>query len=139
MTILQSNTRVIIEVSHKINGNFKRKILMVDLIKEFRLSASTLTKGFKLVYKQTIYQYKLVKAMQYVAECIGEGVELSQLANELGYYNSKSLARAFKQVYGLAPKTTNLIPFQFDGQGEMENYQKRGGRKQNKNQSYNFK
>ena len=95
--------KVVIEVSHKINDNFKESFTTAQLAKEFNISQSLLNRGFKVIYKKNLRQYRLEKAMQYALEQMGEGVLLKELAQELGYFNRKGLSRAFKKVYGVVP------------------------------------
>lgn len=104
LTLTQYNTRVILQICHKINDNFKKQISMADLVEEFKLSESVLTKRFKFVYKQTIYQYRVQRVMQYAAERMGHGASPKYLTKELGYSNYRSFARAFKSVFGGLPK-----------------------------------
>jgi AraC-like DNA-binding protein len=104
MTLTQYNTRVIEKVYKKINKNFKIHVPIADLAMECKLSETMLTKGFKFLYKKSIYKFQLELAMKYAMGMIKKGAKINDLTDELGYSDPGSFARAFKKAYGLPPR-----------------------------------
>lgn len=98
------NTKVIKMVHKRINKDFKIHVPIADLAIEYKLSETMLTKGFKYLYKKSIYKYQLELAMRYAMSMIKKGAKINDLTIELGYSDPGCFARALKSVYGQSPK-----------------------------------
>jgi len=108
MNLSQYEIQVIQKIHQHITANFKNHILIVDLVKQYHLSETTITKGFKALYNQTIYKYRLQKCMEYAKSQIEQGVQIKNVQHELHYKSTGSFARAYKKIYGTPPTKNNL-------------------------------
>lgn len=77
---------------------------MGALTKELGLSESTLKKGFKMIYGDTIFSYHRKHALKVAANLlINTQRSVTDIAYEVGYSNSSNFCAAFKKRYGMSP------------------------------------
>jgi AraC-like DNA-binding protein len=103
MSLSEHEKQIIEKVHNFISNNYKKHILIAHLVRDYGISESTLTKGFKFLYNKTIYRFRLEKSMQYAKSQREEGVQIKNIKKELGYKTTGSFARAYRKIYGGAP------------------------------------
>ncbi|PTT04262.1 hypothetical protein DBR11_00065 [Pedobacter sp. HMWF019] len=104
MNLSPHEIEIIRNICQDITANFKNHILIVELVRRYHLSETTITKGFKAQYGYTIYRYRLQKCMEYAKRQIESGVQIKNIQHELHYKTTGSFARAYRKIYGQSPK-----------------------------------
>lgn len=94
---------IIEEVFHDITNDYFRKIDVTGLCEKYEISETKLTKGFKLLYGTTIYQYYLATCMHYAMNELQKGTTVKDLSVIFEYSSSASFARAFRKIFPQAP------------------------------------
>jgi AraC-like DNA-binding protein len=82
------------------------KILpLSEISQQLYVSQARLTALFKKKFNSTVYKYHLKKRMEYARnELENNGVMIKELAQVLGYSDSKSFNHAFHNIYGKPPE-----------------------------------
>lgn len=80
-----------------------QRIPISDLMDKSGLPEEKLTKGFKLLFGKTIYNYQLHLAMVEAARLLEKGALIKSVALATGYKNSRNFARAFSKVFKVTP------------------------------------
>ncbi|RBL89347.1 helix-turn-helix domain-containing protein [Chitinophaga flava] len=103
MKLTKFQEKAIVKTKSFIDENPQKRIDIQHLVSYSGLSESKLTKGFKMLYQTTIYQYQLEKAMNYAKTLLDEDHQVKEVAITLGYSTSGSFARAFYRVFQERP------------------------------------
>jgi AraC-like DNA-binding protein len=74
-----------------------------DLARLAGLSQKKLGRGFKFLYKVTIYQYWLGKSMAFAKAMMEDGAQVKEVSRLLRYSTTGSFSRAFRVVYKISP------------------------------------
>lgn len=103
MKLTKFQEKAIIKTKAFIDEQPPKRIDIQHLVHFSGLSESKLTKGFKMLYHVTIYQYQLERAMNYAKQLLQEDHQVKEVAITLGYSTSGSFARAFQRVFQETP------------------------------------
>ncbi|MBW4647015.1 MAG: AraC family transcriptional regulator [Goleter apudmare HA4340-LM2] len=77
---------------------------LMELSRLVGLNDCTLKQGFKLVFRTTVFGYLYNLRMEQARLLLQENrMNVSEVANLLGYTNSRSFATAFKRKFGISP------------------------------------
>lgn len=94
------------QVESTIQSSFAKKLTIPDLAKSAALNQTKLKKGFKEIFKKTIYEYlqeiRLQKAIEYLKE---NRYSIKEVSSMVGYTNQSSFSYAFSQKYNCSPKS----------------------------------
>lgn len=92
------------EVVDYINQHFADPIEMADLAKVASLSISQFERRFRTVFEQTpsrfLIRYRLTRASQILMH---SDDTVSQIAQEVGFYDHSHFTREFRKLFGMAP------------------------------------
>ena len=87
------------EIRLTLNANWNlQKATSFTKLKKDKLNAE-----FVKLYGKTFSKYLLASRMEVVAQRLKEGKSLTQIAKEVGYFDSHSLSLAFKKHFGFLP------------------------------------
>lgn len=77
---------------------------ILSLSKKLAINPKKLTKGFKLVYGDTIFSYHRKFSLQRASSMLlNTDKSINEIACEIGYSNSSNFCTAFKKQYGITP------------------------------------
>jgi AraC-like DNA-binding protein len=80
------------------------------IAKEIGLSPTKLKSDFKIVYKQSLFQYYRDKQLVFAQELlIGNKGKIKDIAAVFGYENAGKFSTAFKKRFGLLPSEAGKI------------------------------
>lgn len=84
--------------------NLEEYITIKELSQKVGLNSTDLQKGFKEIYQSSIYAYLKSCRMKKSKELIlKENINISDIANMVGYSNSSKFSKAFKNEFGISP------------------------------------
>ena len=102
---LKQHLEQYIEVNYS-DSNFS----MTSLVEEFGVSESTMRKNFKAVMQTTFIEYLAEKRISKSKELLSEtDLPLSQIASEVGYQDTSSFIRRFRQKTGMPPGEYRIL------------------------------
>ena len=79
---------------------------LLNLSKEIDLSLKKLKEGFKKIYGKTVYQFLLDHKMELAKKLLSERKKnVNEVSIKLGYSTASHFIAAFKNKYGVTPKT----------------------------------
>jgi AraC-like DNA-binding protein len=79
---------------------------LLNLSKEINLSLKKLKEGFKKIYGKTVYQFLLDHKMELAKKLLSERKKnVNEVSIKLGYSTASHFIAAFKNKYGVTPKT----------------------------------
>ncbi|MCG7406629.1 helix-turn-helix domain-containing protein [Paenibacillus sp. ACRRX] len=77
---------------------------LTELSKELAISRNKLTKGYKLIFGQTIYVHYRKTCMQNATAMLANlNKSIQDIALDVGYSNASNFCNAFKREFGLTP------------------------------------
>lgn len=77
---------------------------IADVARSVGMSKTALTKGFKAVYGETVFEFSVRCRMRRALELMGERrYSIEQIAEAAGYAHSTSFATAFRRHFGMRP------------------------------------
>ena len=89
-----------------LNESFDQEHSLRSLSKEFGLNEFKLKKGFKDLFGFTVFGYIHLLRMRHAKSLIeDDGLNISQVANRVGYKNPNHFSVAFKKQFGLNPSS----------------------------------
>jgi AraC-like DNA-binding protein len=99
--------QILSEIYMQIESNFKQHIPIANFVNQYKISESTITNAFKMLFQKTIDQHRLEVAINYAKKRLQEGAQVKAIASELGYANTSSFCRTFKKVTKCSPLKYN--------------------------------
>ncbi|MEH6305709.1 AraC family transcriptional regulator [Olivibacter sp. CPCC 100613] len=91
-----------------LDNNFLMEHTLAKLARQAGINEFKLKKGFKKLFKYTVFGYINHLRMEYSQSLLREGVlSLGTIAALIGYQSDASFIRAFKNYYGFLPKKKN--------------------------------
>ena len=89
-----------------LNESFDQDHSLRSLSKQFGLNEFKLKKGFKDLFGFTVFGYIQLLKMRHAKTLIEDnGLNISQVANRVGYKNPNHFSVAFKKQFGLNPSS----------------------------------
>jgi AraC-like DNA-binding protein len=105
-TSIQRDLPKLQAVAQYLDENLDEDHSLNDLCRRHYINEFKLKKGFREYYKTTVFGYLRQKRMEYAHRLLLESNDnILTIANSVGYTNASHFARAFRQVYGVNPKT----------------------------------
>lgn len=99
----ETEDNAIREIHFFIVNNYIQGFKIKDLLAKYPISSSTLRRGFKLIYGESIDRFRLRLSMQTARKMLESGHQVKEVSLELGYKTAGSFARAFKKIFGVTP------------------------------------
>jgi len=103
MTLTQKQERLIHEVKRFIDSSPLERTPVVELVQRSGLTENLLTKGFKSVFKETLYNYQLRLCMEEAAVLLHKGLSIKEVAFACGYKAQGNFTRAFFKIKKVTP------------------------------------
>ncbi len=102
--IYSTNDELIVNALKYIHLNIDKNLKVNQVLKEVPLCRRSLEKRFMLTTGYPVYKYiynlRIEKFMQKLLET---DMTITEIAHELGFYDTKNISRQFKQMKGIAP------------------------------------
>lgn len=86
-----------------IHNHITRKITVEELVENVPLSRRPLEIRFREVMGTTIHSYILKMRIEQMANCLHQGMSISEAAAELGFFDLKNLSRTFRRIMNATP------------------------------------
>ncbi len=87
-----------------INDNITSELSIENISKHLNISPTHLSRIFKKISDVTIYQYILSKRLMLAQQYLAQGKKATAVAQECGFNDYTSFFRAYKKMFGCAPK-----------------------------------
>ncbi len=87
-----------------VDSDYSKKISVAKIAGQIGIDKNYLTKLFKRKYNLTLQKYIIEKRMREARHFLHVGYNVSEVSQLVGYDDCFSFSRAFKNVYGFAPK-----------------------------------
>ena len=103
--ILKSDRDAIMEAKRIIDSQLAFAPCCEELARKVNISTSKLTKGFSSMFGTSVHAYIIDQRLEKAAGMLLESsLNVSQIANLVGYSKPSNFAAAFKKKYGVIPK-----------------------------------
>lgn len=100
----QKQVKLIKKVAAFITKDLSKHYTIYQLSEKFGVSTSTLKKYFRGVYGTSIYAYLRTYRLQTAQKMLMETqLQITEIANKIGYENPNKFSSAFRKVYGISP------------------------------------
>lgn len=100
----QNQVKLIKEVAAFITKDLTAHYTIEQLSKKFEISTTTLKKCFRGVYGTSVYAYLRTYRLQTAQKWLTEtNLQITEIANNIGYENPNKFSSAFREVYGISP------------------------------------
>ena len=103
MFLTQNDVRTLRQIRSYLQTTTKHPVSVTDLMAQYGMKESKLTKGFKQLYHIAIHEYYLQCSMERAKEMLKSGAQVKEVAITFGYSTSGSFSRAFTKLYGFTP------------------------------------
>lgn len=108
MKFTQHELQILHEIYEIIDRHENQHIHITDIVANYHISESTITKAYKYLFKKTITQHRLENKMKQAKTMIQNGIQIKTVAIELGYKTTRSFSKTFKKTIGFAPSKYTL-------------------------------
>ena len=113
ISISKSDRDAIMEAKRIIDSQLAFAPTCEELARKVNISTSKLSKGFSSMFGVSVHAYIIDQRLEKAAGMLlGSSLNISQIANLVGYSKPSNFAAAFKKKYGVIPKnykTENMI------------------------------
>ena len=92
------------EIKRYIQNNLNKEITLEELAKKANLNKSYLSRTFKKEYGLSPINYSINQKINYSKILLQNGMEISEVALELGFYDQAHFYKAFKSIFYITPK-----------------------------------
>lgn len=101
---LHSIRRAVSSVRILINKDVSRHIVLSDLARYAGINECTLKMGFRTLFKTSVYQYLLVRRMNFASQLIvSTQLKIKDIAQQCGYQSASGFITSFKKYFGYTP------------------------------------
>ncbi len=91
-------------VAQYISDHIAEKITLETLAKEFYLSESSISAGFRKSFSVPFREYLTVQRIRLSQKLISEGVELTEIPRRVGFEDYSNFYRSFRKKVGMGPR-----------------------------------
>ena len=100
----QNQVKLIKEIAAFITKDLSAHYTIEQLSERFEISTTTLKKCFRGVYGTSVYAYLRTYRLQMAQKWLIEtNLQVTEIANSIGYENPNKFTSAFREVYGVSP------------------------------------
>jgi len=103
MPLTQKQEKLIVEVTRFIDSSPLERTPVIELVQRSGLTEKLLTKGFKSVFKETLYNYQLRLCMEEAAILLHKGKSIKEVSIACGYKTQGNFTRAFFKIKKVTP------------------------------------
>lgn len=103
-TLKAENRELLDEITAFIEANYASHLTLSDFSKRFYISDSTVSHLFKKKMGVSLYHYVTQRRLIAAKNRILEGIQLEQVAEQVGFSDYSAFYRAFKSEYGISPR-----------------------------------
>lgn len=101
----EEDREMILKAEKILRENFQTPPTIPELCKMVATNKDKLTKGFRILFDQTIFDTLLYYRMQNARHHLAStSMNINEVAYECGYRSTSSFIKAFKKHYGITPK-----------------------------------
>lgn len=101
--------RSVFSARELINSDVSNHILLKDLARHSGTNECTLKKGFKRLFKTSIYQYLLKKRMRHAKHLLqSSDLKVKDIAVLCGYDSPAGFITTFRRYYGFSPRRLRI-------------------------------
>ncbi len=101
--IYANSDRHIARVLKYIHENITQKLYVDDLVRQVPLSRRLLEVRFREQMNMSVYDYIINVRVEKMAQMLRENLSVTEVASQLGFTDTKNIARIFKQIKGMTP------------------------------------
>jgi len=91
-----------------VDSDYMKKITVASVARQIGVDKNYLTKMFKQKYGVNLQKYIIEKRMKEARHFLHIGYNVGEVSSLVGYDDCFSFSRAYKNVYGRAPKTEKI-------------------------------
>lgn len=88
-----------------VDSDYNKKISVAQIAKQIGIDKNYLSKMFKQKYGLSLQKYIIEKRMKEARHFLHVGYNVGEVSQLVGYDDCFSFSRAYKNLYGVAPKT----------------------------------
>ena len=100
-----SQVMIVDEVHRFLTDDLRRRSTIEELAERFHINQTTLKMTFKRVFGKPIATYMKEYRIRRAAELLEKSdMQISEIADEVGYENQSKFTQAFKDIIGVLPK-----------------------------------
>lgn len=103
MPLTHKQVQAIDEVRKYIDSMPLQRISIPDLMAVSGLSKDKLTRGFKNLFGETVFNYQVRQSIKNAAELLRQGILVKSVALAVGYKTPGNFTRAFFKVMKVTP------------------------------------
>lgn len=103
MALTLDQKTLIHEVKRFIDSSPLDRTPVAELVQRSGLTENQLTKGFKTVYHETLYNYQLRLCMEEAAKLLHKGLAIKEVSFACGYKSQGNFTRAFFKIKKVTP------------------------------------
>lgn len=103
MLVTPKQQKLIHEVKRFIDSSPLERFSVVDLVQRSGLTETVLTRGFKALFNETLYNYQLRMCMEYAAKLLHKGYSIKEVTFACGYKAQGNFTRAFFKINKVTP------------------------------------
>lgn len=101
---IKEQTKIAKDFKQYIEENISSKLTLTSISKELNISAFHIIRVCNQDFGLSANAYIVNKRVHRAKKLISEGVEISQAALEVGFYDQSHLTNVFKKVFAMTPK-----------------------------------
>lgn len=92
------------EIKSYLEENFRRRIKLGTIAKDFNINTNELTRAFKFRYHKSIVEYIIELRIAYSKALLKENkITIKEIAHKSGYTTISNFNRQFKDITGFTP------------------------------------
>lgn len=101
----------LLEAKNIVEQNLKYPCSLIELSRKTGLNDFKLKKGFKALFGNTVFGYLAERRMNLAYKLLKEGLNVSEVAETVGYKNAHHFTAAFKKHFDMLPSKVSKLMF----------------------------
>lgn len=103
MTLTQHERQIISEIFLLITTSMDTYVDIAAIIAQYPIAPATVIRAYKKTFAKTPANHRRQILMSYAKGRIQQGIQIKNVANELGYKSLANFSRTFKKVFSQPP------------------------------------
>lgn len=91
-------------ILHYVEQNLSEKLSLKDIAEKYNYSVTYISKLFKNVTGSSLVSYIIEKRIARARQLMYEDLEITEIAERVGYHNYSNFYKAFKKAVGISPE-----------------------------------
>ena len=96
--------RLVGSILHYVEQNLSEKLFLQDIAEKYNYSVTYISKLFKNVTGSSLVSYIIEKRIARARQLMYEDLEITEIAERVGYHNYSNFYKAFKKAVGISPE-----------------------------------